>query len=204
MKFVIQMTTVKKESKNTIEIQIMKKIFYLLGLVLIMSACNNKIDFKPRAINFDRDACYVCRMGLTDQRFNVQAINEFGEVRWYDDIGCLAEDLRAEEQWKQWKGSEVHYWIGDASKKNEASNWIDAEKAYYDYGKDTPMGYGYSAYADKPNAKEVFTFNEVLKLINEGKTMREDFIQKKMLMMKDDPKKIKMLQKKLEAEKNKK
>jgi copper chaperone NosL len=182
----------------------MKKFTFLIGILLLISACNGKADFKPKAINFDRDACYVCRMGLTDQRFNVQAINEFGEVRWYDDIGCLAEDMRAKDQWDKWKGSQVKIWIGDASKKNEASNWIDAEKAYYDYGKDTPMGYGYSAYKDKPASDSIYTFNEVFERINAGKTMREGFIQEKMLMMKDNPKKMKMLKKKLEQERNKK
>ncbi len=160
----------------------MKKSLYLFGILLILSACNKQTDFSPRAINFDRDACYVCRMGLTDQRFNVQAINEFGEVRWYDDIGCLAEDLRDTAQWNQWKGNKVKFWIGDASKENEANNWIDAEKAFYDYGTDTPMGYGYAAYANKPATDSIYTFTEVLKRIGEGKTMRESFIKKKKMM----------------------
>jgi len=180
----------------------MKNIIFLITISMLLLSCSNKIDFKPKAINFDRDACYICRMGLTDQRYNVQAINEFGEVRWYDDIGCLAEDIRSLEQWKQWKGSKVKFWIGDASKANEPSNWIDAEKAFFDYGKDTPMGYGYSAYATQTDSI-TFSFNETLKRIDIGKTMRENFIQEKMLMMKDNPKKMKMLQKKLKNEQDK-
>jgi nitrous oxide reductase accessory protein NosL len=160
----------------------MKKILFIFGLLIALSACNNEVSFEPKAINFDRDDCHICLMGLTDQRYNAQAINEFGEVRFYDDIGCLAEDLRAKEQWEKWKGSKVVFWIGDAGKENEPSNWIDAKKAFYDYGKDTPMGYGYSAYAVKPNAKEVFTFDEVLERIDAGKTMREAFIKKKKMM----------------------
>ena len=165
----------------------MKKLTLLLGFILLLSACSHHEDFKPRAINFDRDACFVCRMGLTDQRYNVQAINEFGEVRWYDDVGCLAEDMRNKEQWNQWKGNKVQFWIGDAAKKNVPSNWIDAKKAFYLYGIETPMGYGYAAYAKKPDTTQVFTFDEVLKRIDEGKTMRERFIKKKKLMMKCGP-----------------
>jgi copper chaperone NosL len=160
----------------------MKKLTIILGILLLFSSCKQQVTYEARNINFDRDACYVCRMGLTDQRFNVQAINEFGEIRWYDDIGCLAEDMRDHEQWGQWKGDSVRFWIGDASKSNEPSNWIDAQKAFFDYGKDTPMGYGYSAYIQKPDSIEVFSFKETLKRIDDGKTMREDFIKKKKMM----------------------
>jgi len=168
-----------------------------------MLACNTKTNFEPRDINFDRDACYVCNMGLTDQRYNAQAINEFGEVHWYDDIGCLVEEMNGEE-WAGWKGDTTKFYIGDASKGNDPTNWIDAEKAYYDYGNHTPMGYGYSAYLEPPENDAVFSFNEVIKRINKGYTMRESYLQEKMLMQKDNPKKVEMLQKKLDKEVSKK
>ena len=173
-------------------------------LLLTISSCKQEVTYEARDINFDRDACFVCLMGLTDQRYNVQAINEYGEVHLYDDIGCLAEEMRAEENWLKWKGNKVKFWIGDASKENDPSNWIDAEAAFYDYGKHTPMGYGYSAYAKKPTDTEIYTFDQVIQRINEGKTMREDYIQEKMLMMKNNPKKMEKLKKKLENEKAKK
>ncbi len=181
----------------------MKKLTLLLGILILFSSCKQKVNFEAHDINFDRDVCFVCLMGLTDQRYNAQAINEYGEVHWYDDIGCLGEEMRDTITWDQWKGNKVRFWIGDASKGNDPSNWIDAETAFYDYGKHTPMGYGYSAYAEKPNADTLYTFEEVLKRINDGKTMRESFIQEKMLMMKDDPDKVKMLEKKLKNEQSK-
>lgn len=181
----------------------MKKIIAIVVLVSLLSSCKHKENFEPRDINFDRDVCFICLMGLTDQRYNAQAINEFGEVHWYDDIGCLAEEMRDTATWNQWKGAKVRFWIGDASKGNDILNWIDAETAFYDYGKHTPMGYGYSAYFEKPTADSIFTFNEVISRINKGLTMRESFIQEKMLMMKDNPEKLKKLEKKLENEKSK-
>ena len=180
----------------------MKKLVIIFTLLLAFSSCKQNVTYEARDINFDRDVCYICLMGLTDQRYNAQSVNEYGEVHWYDDIGCLAEEMRDTSTWNQWKGDKVKFWIGDASKGNEPSNWIDAETAFYDYGKHTPMGYGYSAYAEKPDADAVFTFEEVLQRINEGKTMHENFIQEKMLMMKDDPKKLKKLEEKLEKEQN--
>lgn len=181
----------------------MKKLTILFALLLVFSSCKQNVTYEARDINFDRDVCYVCLMGLTDQRYNAQSINQYGEVHWYDDIGCLAEEMRDTSTWNHWKGDKVKFWIGDASKGNDPSNWIDAETAFYDYGKHTPMGYGYSAYSEKPNVDSVFTFEQVLQRINEGKTMRENFIQEKMLMMKDDPEKLKKLEIKLKKEQNK-
>lgn len=181
----------------------MKKSTILFALLLVFSSCKQNVTYEARDINFDRDVCYVCLMGLTDQRYNAQSINQYGEVHWYDDIGCLAEEMRDTSTWNHWKGDKVKFWIGDASKGNDPSNWIDAETAFYDYGKHTPMGYGYSAYSEKPNVDSVFTFEQVLQRINEGKTMRENFIQEKMLMMKDDPEKLKKLEIKLKKEQNK-
>ena len=182
----------------------MKKIILIItGTLLLFISCNKEVVFEPQAINFDRDNCFVCLMGLTDQRYNAQAMNEFGEVHMYDDIGCLAEEMRSTEEWTKWKGNKVRFWIGDASKGNDPSNWIDAETAFYDYGKHTPMGYGYSAFLVKPTGK-TYSFRETLQRINEGKTMREAYIQEKMLMMKDNPAKIKKLKKKLEVEQSKK
>ncbi len=181
----------------------MKKLTLVLGILILFNSCKKEITYEARDINFDRDVCFVCLMGLTDQRYNAQSINEYGEVHWYDDIGCLAEEMRDVETWNTWKGNKVKFWIGDASKENDPSNWIDAETAFYDYGKDTPMGYGYSAYAVKPDAENVYTFAQVIQRIDDGKTMREAYIQEKMLMMKDNPKKMEKLKKKLEKEKSK-
>ena len=57
---------------------------------------------------------------------------------------------------------------------------VDAEKAYYTFGKHTPMGYGYSAVEKLGDS--TFTFNEVLKRIDEGKTMRESFLKEHKMM----------------------
>ncbi|MCK5637615.1 MAG: hypothetical protein KAH67_02810 [Flavobacteriaceae bacterium] len=181
----------------------MKKLAIIFTFLLIFSSCKQNVTYEARDINFDRDICYICLMGLTDQRYNAQSINEYGEVHWYDDIGCLAEEMRDTSTWNQWKGETVKFWIGDASKGNDPSNWINAETAFYDYGKHTPMGYGYSAYSEKPSVDSVFTFEQVLQRINAGKTMRENFIQEKMLMMKDNPEKLKKLEEKLKKEQNK-
>jgi len=180
----------------------MKRILIWFGIVGLICACNQSADFSPREINFDRDVCYVCKMGLTDQRYNVQAINQYAEVHWYDDIGCLVEEMQGEE-WELWKGDTIKVWIGDASKPNEKSNWIDAHAAYYDYGRHTPMGYGYSAFAVRPDTGAVYEFETVIQRINQGFTMREAYLEEKKMMMKDNPEMLKKIEEKLAGEKAK-
>jgi copper chaperone NosL len=154
----------------------MKKYALVLSLLLItLSGCQKKVDFSPRNINYDRDVCHTCKMGLADPKYDVQAINHYGEVRWYDDLGCLVEDMR-EGDFNQWKGQAYKIWIGDA----DTGNWIDAEKAWYRFGDRTPMGYGYGAVKNKTD-KAIFDFNTVVKRINEGKTKRAEFIKAKKM-----------------------
>ncbi len=156
----------------------MKKIVLLAGFVAFMFiSCKHEVDFSPRKINYDRDVCHVCKMGMADPKYDVQAINEKGEVRWYDDIGCLAEDIR-DQDFETWKGKKYKIWIGDA----DTGEWIDAEKAWYRFGDRTPMGYGYGALKNKSDEAK-YTYEEVIKLIDEGKTKRADFIKEKKMSM---------------------
>jgi len=153
----------------------MKKLVLISGILfIILSSCERKIDFNPRPINYDRDVCYICKMGLDEPKYNVQAINQNGEVRWYDDIGCLAEDMR-EGTWKNWGGDKSVIWIGDA----DTGKWLDARKAWYRFGDRTPMGYGYGAKKEKKD--EYFDFETTIKRIDEGKTKRADFLKKKKM-----------------------
>ncbi len=152
-----------------------RNILSLVVIALVMFSCQKEVDFSPRQPNFDRDVCHVCKMGLTDLPYNVQAINEYGEVRWYDDLGCLSEDIR-DWDFEQWKGEKYKIWIQDA----ETGKWIDAEKAWYRFGDETPMGYGYGA-LEKKVSDTLYDFKTTLKRIAEGKTKRAEFIKKKKM-----------------------
>ncbi len=154
----------------------MKKLVLIIILFLVtLSSCSSKVDFGPRPVNYDRDVCHTCKMGLADPKYDVQAINEHGEVRWYDDIGCLAEDMR-DGDFNKWKGAKYKIWIGDV----QTGKWIDAEKAWYRFGDDTPMGYGYGAFKQKTDSAK-YDFKTTIQRIDEGKTKRADFIKKKKM-----------------------
>ncbi len=156
----------------------MKKIFLLsvLSAGLMFAACNREPDYSPRVINYERDICAQCLMGIADSLWAVQTINSQGDVLWFDDIGCLNEYMKT-PNWKKFdNGGKVQIWVGNT----ENGGWIDAKKAYYNYGKHTPMGYGYSAVSTP--ADTTFAFDEVMKRIDQGITMREEFLKKHKMM----------------------
>ena len=149
----------------------------VIVLLFLFYACNSKVDYSPREINFDRDVCAVCKMGLTDQRYSAQAINKYGEVLWFDDIGCLVEMMHS-EQWKKWGGDSAKVYIGNS----KTGKWLDARKAFYRYGKEeTPMGYGYGALPAN-EGDSLYTFQEVIKKISEGQTVREKYLEEYNLL----------------------
>ena len=150
----------------------------VIGLLFpLLFACNQKTDYSPRKINFDRDDCVVCRMGLTDQKYSAQAINRFGEVFWYDDLGCLVEHTKMKE-WKTWGGDSAKIYIGNC----ETGKWIDARKAWYRFGDKTPMGYGYGALEEKTDS--LFDFKTTVKKILNGETAREKFLKEYKMLKK--------------------
>ena len=155
----------------------MKKLLIIVLFAFIAAACHHQTDYSPREVNYDRDICAQCLMGIADQPWAVQAINHHGEVLWFDDIGCLNEYMKG-DPWKKFsEGGKVQIWVGDADHKGK---WLDATKAYYRFGDHTPMGYGYSA-VEKPG-DSTFTYEQTLKRIDEGKTMRESFLKEHKMM----------------------
>lgn len=154
----------------------MKKILLIITIALIFG-CNKKADQSAHEINYDRDICVNCLMGIADQKYTAQAINEYGEVIWFDDLGCFVEYEKT-EAWKRWGGDKAKVWIGDC----ETGKWLDAYKAFYRFGDRTPMGYGYGALKDNLG-DTLFDYQATVKRIKSGETMREDFIKSKKMMM---------------------
>ena len=156
----------------------MKKLLVLLTLTATVFAisCKHEPDFSPRTINYDRDICAQCLMGIADSLWAVQAINSQEDVLWFDDIGCLVEYMKT-PNWQKFTGhAKVKIWVGNT----EGGGWTDAQKAYYNFGKHTPMGYGYSAVTHPDDS--TYTFKQVVKRIENGKTMREQFLKEHKMM----------------------
>ncbi len=154
----------------------MKKLVIVFVLIALFS-CKQEADYTPREINWDRDICALCLMGLAEQEYSVQSINEWGEVVWFDDLGCLVY-YKGSDDWNRFAGDGiVKSWIGHC----ETGEWIEVEKAYYRFGDRTPMGYGYGALSNN-EGDSLYDYITTVKMIKDGHTMRKEFLeQKKML-----------------------
>ena len=154
----------------------MKKVLIVV-IIAVLAGCAGETDYSPREINWDRDICINCLMGLAEKEYSAQAINSRSEVIWFDDIGCLVEYMKGEdwERFKQGDG-EVKMYVGHC----ETGEWLDIEKAWYRFGDRTPMGYGYGAL--KTKEENTWNFETMVERINQGLTKRDEFLKDKKML----------------------
>jgi copper chaperone NosL len=155
-------------------------VFTLItGIILLTSfACTRRVDQSPREINFDRNVCVLCLMGLADPKYSAQSINTRGDVVWFDDLGCLIFWME-KPGWEKFEGENAVSYIADS----ETGEWLKVEEVWYTFGKQTPMGYGYSAVKQKVDT--AFDYATTVQRIKDGITMREEFLKKKKMLHHD-------------------
>lgn len=114
-------------------------------LAVLLPACGGP-ETGPAEIHWDRDTCERCHMVLSDRHHSAQIRGgpEGGRARVYkfDDIGCAVLWLE-EQPWKDDPRTEI--WVND----HRDGQWIDARRAHYVTGQETPMDYGLGA-QDEP------------------------------------------------------
>ncbi len=81
-----------------------------------------------------KQACDHCHMLVSDKRFAAQLVTQAGDRLHFDDVGCLAAYV-----------AERHPQIAHAWVRTAAGSWVDARRAHYATGFQTPMGYGVAA-----------------------------------------------------------
>lgn len=93
-------------------------------------------------IRWDRDACALCNMIISDKRFAAQVRGgPKHKATKFDDIGCALNWLAL----TPWKGeADVEIWVNDYDKPNV---WLEARKAFWVPGLISPMDYGFGAVA---------------------------------------------------------
>jgi len=138
---------------------------YRLFLLLLFSAlfvatfggCEKRDWRLPEKMHWDRDMCERCKMAISERKYAVDVVDPQTHRHYkFDDIGCAI--LWFKEEHLDW-GDKAIIWIKDG----KTGKWIDARKAWYSTNKITPMGYGFTAYANKADAGsgEVIDFEEV-------------------------------------------
>jgi hypothetical protein len=89
----------------------------------------------PEEVPYDRVACARCGMLVGEASFAGQLHLHGGEVRFYDDPGCLL--LHADELGAEVRAAWFH--------AHGAERWLSADEVSFAQLEPTPMGYGLAA-----------------------------------------------------------
>ncbi|RXK83997.1 hypothetical protein ESB13_17065 [Filimonas effusa] len=123
-----------------------KNIVAILTLIVVtaLSSCGTK---GPERVNLNKDACEYCRMTISDGRFAGEIITKKGRVHKFDDIACLLNFEKAQEQ-----SSVKARYVSDFLKNDEL---IQAAPAWYvaTSGIKSPMNGNVAAFASKEAAE---------------------------------------------------
>lgn len=145
----------------------MKKIAFLLLVILVLAACaQGAAELKPPEIRYGETTCTDCNMIISDERFAAAYAYEVGTGRYqsavFDDIGDMLR-YAGEHPEQTIAARYVHDY--------ESKEWIDAVAASYVVSQDiaTPMASGIAAFstADRAEAlayslgSKVFTWDEL-------------------------------------------
>jgi len=123
----------------------MKKLLCQLLLptvLLFISGCSGDPGAGAVIVEWEQDSCQRCNMILSD-RFHAAQVRYKPagaptEVYLFDDVGCAVVWLE-EQEWKSDPATEL--WVNEY----KTGSWIDARKAFYITGQQTPMQYGLGA-----------------------------------------------------------
>jgi copper chaperone NosL len=128
------------------------RLALILLVVILAAGCALERDPGPPRLRYGEIVCAECGMLVSEPRFAAAARSPSGEVRAFDDLGCLLRHAgRAGlREWRLWAPTEPD------------GAWIDARSAAFVRREDlaTPMGYGFTAVAasaDDPTAAMTLT-----------------------------------------------
>ncbi|MCF6355790.1 MAG: nitrous oxide reductase accessory protein NosL [Candidatus Polarisedimenticolaceae bacterium] len=111
-------------------------------VLLFITACSGDPGTGAVVVEWEQDDCKRCNMILSD-RFHAAQVRHKptdgpSEIYLFDDIGCAVVWLE-DQAWKDDPAIEI--WVND----HATGSWLDARKAYYVTGHQTPMHYSLGA-----------------------------------------------------------
>jgi copper chaperone NosL len=92
-----------------------------VGLLAVLGAAC--VASGPASLDTRNDACAWCRMAVSDPRFAAQLALPGEDPVFFDDVGCLADYLRAKPDLPE--GARA--WVAD----HRTKAWVDAAAAVY-------------------------------------------------------------------------
>lgn len=118
-------------------------LFAMFIALVAVGACSDDPPTGPVEIHYGRDTCDFCGMIISDPRFASQIRGGPGHKAYkFDDIGDALLFLDR-QPWKD--EADVEFWVMDVDR---GKTWLDARKAHYLGGLQSPMAHGFGAVAD--------------------------------------------------------
>ncbi|GMV54051.1 MAG: hypothetical protein D8M52_04330 [Chlorobi bacterium] len=138
----------------------------LLLTLLFLVACSEPA---PRGINYDKEQCASCKMGITDQKFGAEIVTKKGKIFVFDAPECMINYIQAGTV----SSDDVHsLWVTNFL---EPGTLIKAETACYLHSDmiHSPMTLDVAAFKDSATcekvrlnfAGDVLNFDAVRKLV---------------------------------------
>jgi copper chaperone NosL len=117
----------------------------LLG-ALWLAGCG-KPKFEPVEIAAE-DMCAFCKMAISEKQYAAEFLNQGGDAFKFDDIGCLANQLKT----RQKRRDIAAFFVVDY----DSREWVNAEQAYFVRSEEfkTPMSGRVVAFKDRSKADE--------------------------------------------------
>ena len=121
-------------------------------VMMILAACTGTSEYPPVDIDPETDICIKCNMHVPDDMFGVEYITGSGDVKKFDDLGCMIKYM------KESSDDIATVYVKDYL----TEEWIDAETAAYVNDPEiiTPMSNGVVSFKTKEDAEQFVTERE--------------------------------------------
>jgi len=126
-------------------------------------------EYKIVTIKAKEYQCSECNMDIEDMKYEAQITTKNGNTYFFDDIGCIV----------LWLKTHNPTIVKMITKTIDSNKWIDVKKAWYSRIAKSPMGYGFGAYESKRDG--FVNYEEMKRLMLQGKNLHDPFIRKKLL-----------------------
>ena len=156
----------------------MKRVLALFFIAtLFFSGCEKigvykegNIEKKPLEFKKGEVQCVECTMQIESKEHSAQAVLPNGRTYFFDDPGCMALWFKKQENKK-----DIKLWVYT----DDTKRYIDARKAWYKLGIQTPMNYGFGVYEKK--VEGAVDFDTFLVMMYRGENLTNPKIRKKVL-----------------------
>jgi copper chaperone NosL len=118
-----------------------------VAVALLVAACAETPP-RPASLDTRNEQCGSCRMAVSDARFAAQLVAPSEEPRFFDDVGCLRDYLKAAKT----RPARAIAYVAD----HRTRAWIAASQAVYTRvpSLETPMGSHLLAHADATSREQ--------------------------------------------------